>query len=41
VWKRGCFGWKYKGRKRDLKAAYDQLLIYREALDNPPLLVVC
>ena len=26
VWKRGHFGWEYKGRKRDLKAAYNQLL---------------
>jgi hypothetical protein len=26
---------------RNLKAAYQQLLQYREALDNPPLLVVC
>lgn len=41
VWKRDHFGWEYKGRKRDLKAAYDQLLLYREALDNPSLLVVC
>lgn len=41
VWKRGYFGWEYKGKKRDLKAAYNQLLLYREALDNPPLLVVC
>jgi hypothetical protein len=41
VWKRGYFGWEYKGKKKDLKVAYDQLLRYREALDNPPLLVVC
>jgi type II restriction/modification system DNA methylase subunit YeeA len=41
VWKRDHFGWEYKGKKRDLKAAYNQLLLYREALDNPPLLVVC
>ncbi len=41
VWKRGYFGWEYKGKKRDLKVAYNQLLLYREALDNPPLLVVC
>ncbi len=41
VWRRDHFGWEYKGRKCDLKAAYDQLLLYREALDNPPLLVVC
>lgn len=41
VWKRGFFGWEYKGKHKDLKAAYDQLLKYRESLENPPLLVVC
>ncbi len=41
VWKRGFFGWEYKGKHKDLDAAYDQLLLYREALENPPLLVVC
>jgi hypothetical protein len=41
VWKRGFFAWEYKRKQRDLNAAYDQLLKYREALDNPPLLVVC
>ncbi len=41
VWRRGYFAWEYKGRRKDLKAAYQQLLQYREALDNPPLLVVC
>ncbi len=41
VWKRGCFGWEYKGPKKDLGAAYEQLQLYREALDNPPLLIVC
>jgi hypothetical protein len=40
VWKRGFFAWEYKRRYADL-AAYDQLLRYREALENPPLLVVC
>jgi hypothetical protein len=35
------FGWEYKGKHRDLKAAYTQLQQYREALENPPLLVVC
>jgi hypothetical protein len=34
VWKRGYFAWEYKGKKKDLKAAYNQLLQYREALDN-------
>jgi len=41
VWMRGHFGWEYKGKHKDLAAAYDQLLLYREALENPPLLVVC
>lgn len=41
VWKRGHFAWEYKGKRKDLAAAYRQLLQYREALENPPLLVVC
>jgi type II restriction/modification system DNA methylase subunit YeeA len=41
VWKRGCFAWEYKGKHRDLQAAYSQLNNYREDLENPPLLVVC
>jgi len=41
VWKRGYFGWEYKGKHKDLKAAYAQLQLYRESLENPPLLVVC
>ncbi len=41
VWKKGFFGWEYKGKHKDLDAAYDQLLLYRDALENPPLLVVC
>ena len=41
VWKRGHFAWEYKGKRKDLKAAYGQLLLYREALENPPLLIVC
>lgn len=40
VWKQGFFGWEYKGKRKDLRAAYVQLLNYREALGNPPLLVV-
>ena len=40
VWKRGHFGWEYKGPKKDLEAAYRQLLNYKDALENPPLLVV-
>ena len=41
VWFRGHFGWEYKGKHKNLAAAYSQLLLYREALENPPLLVVC
>lgn len=41
VWKRGFFGFEYKGKHKDLAAAYNQLLRYRNALENPPLLVVC
>ncbi len=41
VWKKDCFGWEYKGKRKNLDEAYRQLLRYREALLNPPLLVVC
>ena len=41
VWKKNYFGWEYKGKRKDLKAAYKQLNDYREDLENPPLLVVC
>jgi len=41
VWMRGFFAWEYKGKHKDLNAAYQQLLQYREDLENPPLLVVC
>jgi type II restriction/modification system DNA methylase subunit YeeA len=41
VWLRDHFGWEYKGKKKDLRKAYDQLNDYREELNNPPLLVVC
>ncbi len=41
VWMRGHFGWEYKGKHKDLTVAYNQLLLYREDLENPPLLVVC
>src|SRR5688500_304737 len=40
VWKRDFFAWEYKGKHGDLDKAYQQLLQYREALENPPLLVV-
>jgi type II restriction/modification system DNA methylase subunit YeeA len=41
VWKRECFGWEYKGKRKDLNAAFVQLQQYAIALENPPLLVVC
>lgn len=42
AWYKGKFIWEYKGhRKQDknLDAAYQQLLRYREFLGNPPLLI--
>jgi len=41
VWLDRHFGWEYKGKRKDLNAAYVQLLNYHEALNQPPLLVVC
>ena len=40
VWKRGCFAWEYKGRGKNLDAAFMQLQRYAIALENPPLLIV-
>jgi hypothetical protein len=40
VWLKGHFAWEYKGKHKDLGAAYKQVQTYREALGNPPLLVV-
>jgi hypothetical protein len=40
VWKRDFFAWEYKGPRKDLKAAYVQLLAYKDDLGNPPLLIV-
>jgi type II restriction/modification system DNA methylase subunit YeeA len=40
VWKKDYFGWEYKGKRKDLTAAYAQLQQYAVALENPPLLVV-
>ena len=36
---RGHFAWEYKGKHKDPAAVYQQLLLYREDLENPPLLV--
>ena len=41
VWKKDFFGWEYKGKHKDLENAYNQLLLYRDALASPPILVVC
>ena len=41
VWLRRHFAWEYKGKHKDLTAAYRQIQQYREDLENPPLLVVC
>ncbi|HYO29665.1 MAG TPA: type IIL restriction-modification enzyme MmeI, partial [Thermomicrobiales bacterium] len=41
VWFRGHFAWEYKKKHADLRAAYRQLRQYVEALETPPLLVVC
>ncbi|ALC15724.1 putative DNA methyltransferase YeeA [Desulfuromonas soudanensis] len=40
VWKKGFFAWEYKGKHKDLIAAFAQLQRYAIALENPPLLVV-
>lgn len=40
VWRRSCFAWEYKGKKKDLDTAFTQLQRYAIALENPPLLVV-
>jgi hypothetical protein len=41
VWKRGFFGWEYKGKYKSLSAAYAQLVRYQGDLENPPILVAC
>ncbi len=41
VWRKGFFAWEYKGHHADLAAAYRQLQLYLDDLENPPLLVVC
>ena len=40
VWKRHHFAWEYKGKRKDLDAAFGQLRLYALALENPPLLIV-
>lgn len=40
VWRKDCFAWEYKGKRANLEKAFDQLLQYSIALENPPLLIV-
>lgn len=40
VWRKDCFAWEYKGKRANLDKAFDQLLQYAIALENPPLLIV-
>ncbi len=39
VWRKGCFAWEYKGKRKNLEAAFSQLLQYSIALESPPLLI--
>lgn len=39
VWYDHRFIWEYKGHHINLDKAYQQLLLYRESLGNPPLLI--
>jgi hypothetical protein len=43
VWFKDRFAWEYKtkGKYPDLRAAYNQLVLYKGDLDNPPVLVAC
>lgn len=43
VWRKDRFAWEYKtrGKYPNLSAAYQQLLLYKEDLDNPPVLAAC
>jgi len=43
VWRQDFFAWEYKskGKYPSLAAAYQQLLLYKEDLDNPPVLAAC
>jgi type II restriction/modification system DNA methylase subunit YeeA len=40
VWKKGFFGFEYKGKHANLNKAHQQLLQYSGSLQNPPLMVV-
>jgi hypothetical protein len=41
VWHKDRFAWEYKGKGKNLQAAYQQLSLYAGDLGNPPVLVVC
>ncbi len=41
VFYRARFIWEYKGFHANLDKAYQQLLFYKDYLDNPPLLITC
>ena len=40
VWRKDSFAWEYKGKRANLDKAFEQLLQYAIALENPPLLIV-
>ncbi|MBK1640916.1 SAM-dependent methyltransferase [Chromatium okenii] len=40
VWKKDCFGWEYKGKRKNLAEALKQLQLYTPSLLHPPLLIV-
>ena len=40
VWRKNSFAWEYKGKRANLDKAFEQLLQYAIALENPPLLIV-
>ncbi len=35
VWRKGCFAWEYKAKKKDLDKAFSQLQQYAIALEKP------
>ena len=39
AWYKNHFIWEYKGPHKNLQAAYQQLLRYKDSLGNPPLLI--
>lgn len=41
VWKRRQFAWEYKGPRKSLDQAFEQLAQYHADLENPPLHVAC